>query len=103
MTKPSRAISRCNSAETFGGSAEPSGVCSAARRSAALRRVGLKLRMPSRARVLFVLDEHPRIECAAQDGLLVTPGGTPSGIGAFVRYVLMVLKSKASASHLLCR
>ena len=29
----------------------PSGVCTAARRSAALRRVGLKLRMPSRARV----------------------------------------------------
>src|SRR6202049_2452424 len=37
MTKPSRAISRCNSAETFGGSAEPSGVCSVARRSAAPR------------------------------------------------------------------
>src|ERR1700720_830233 len=54
MTKPSRAISRCNSAETFGGSAEPSGVCSVPRRSAALRRVGLKLRMPSRARVPFI-------------------------------------------------
>src|SRR3984893_6578930 len=37
MTKPSRAISRSNSAETFGGSAEPSGVCSVARRSAAPR------------------------------------------------------------------
>src|ERR1700731_1503980 len=37
MTKPSRAISRCNSAETFGGSAEPSGVCSVPRRSAAPR------------------------------------------------------------------
>src|ERR1700730_9744639 len=37
VTKPSRAISRCNSAETFGGSAEPSGVCSVARRSAAPR------------------------------------------------------------------
>jgi hypothetical protein len=36
-TKPRRAISRCNSAETFGGSAEPSGVCSVARRSAAWR------------------------------------------------------------------
>src|ERR1700737_4213301 len=54
MTKPSRAISRCSSAETFGGSAEPSGVCSVPRRSAALRRVGLKLRMPSRARVPFI-------------------------------------------------
>src|SRR5271168_1047676 len=29
-TKPRRAISRCNSAETFGGSVEPSGVCSVA-------------------------------------------------------------------------
>src|SRR5258708_29351377 len=37
MTKPSRGIWRCNSAETFGGSAEPSGVCSVARRSAAPR------------------------------------------------------------------
>jgi hypothetical protein len=45
---------RCNSPETFGGSTEPSGVCSVARRSAALRRVGLKLRMPSRARVPFI-------------------------------------------------
>ncbi len=35
--EPSRAISRCNSAETFGGSAEPSGVCSVARGSAAPR------------------------------------------------------------------
>src|ERR1700726_4724285 len=37
MTNPSRAMGRCNSAETFGGSAEPSGVCSVPRRSAALR------------------------------------------------------------------
>ena len=37
--------------ETFGGNGTPSGVCSAARRSAALRSVGLKLRMPSRATV----------------------------------------------------
>jgi len=47
-------MSRCNSAKTFAGSGEPSGVCSVARRSAALRRVGLKLRMPSRARVPFI-------------------------------------------------
>ena len=51
MTNPSRAISRCSSAETFGGNGTPSGVCSVARRSAALRSVGLKLRMPSRMRV----------------------------------------------------
>src|SRR6202047_1005274 len=42
---------RRSSAKRFGGSGMPSGVCSVARRSAALRRVGLKLRMPSRARV----------------------------------------------------
>src|SRR5438552_15834509 len=54
VTKPSRAMSRCSWAETFGGSGEPSGVCSVARRSAALRSVGLKVRMPSRARVPFI-------------------------------------------------
>src|ERR1700726_2409188 len=53
-TKPSRALSRCNSPETFGGSGMPSGVRTVARRSAALRRVGLKLRMPSRARVALM-------------------------------------------------
>jgi hypothetical protein len=42
-------MSRCSSAKVFGGSGMPSGVCTVARRSAALRRVGLKLRMPSRA------------------------------------------------------
>jgi hypothetical protein len=51
ITKPSRAMSRSSSAETFGGSGEPSGVDRAARCSAALRRVGLKFRMPSRASV----------------------------------------------------
>src|SRR6516165_2893383 len=53
-TKPSRARSRCSSAEVFGGSGMPSGVRTVARRSAALRRVGLKLRMPSRAKVDFI-------------------------------------------------
>ena len=53
-TKPSRAMSRCSSAKVFGGSGMPSGVRAVARRSAALRRVGLKLRMPSRARVDFI-------------------------------------------------
>jgi hypothetical protein len=47
-------MSRCNSATVFGGSGMPSGVCTVARRSAALRRVGLKLRIPSRARVDFI-------------------------------------------------
>jgi hypothetical protein len=50
VTKPRRAISRCNSAETFGGSAEPSGVCSVARRSAALPAVQHR-KQPFRARV----------------------------------------------------
>src|ERR1700756_2412337 len=54
ITKPSRAISRCSSAKVFGGSGMPSGVCTVARRSAALRRGGLKLRMPSRTRVDFI-------------------------------------------------
>jgi hypothetical protein len=39
------------SAAIFGGRGMPSGVCTVARRSAALRRLGLKSRMPSRARV----------------------------------------------------
>src|ERR1700730_14483340 len=47
-------MSRCSSANTFGGSGVPSGVCTVARRSAALRRVGLKLRTPSRASVAFI-------------------------------------------------
>src|ERR1700756_774213 len=47
-------MSRCSSAKVFGGSGMPSGVSTVARRSAALRRVGLKLRMPSRARVDFI-------------------------------------------------
>ena len=57
----------------FGGNGEPSGVDRAARRSAALRRVGLKLRMPSRARVPFMrftnrvrsLTRHSRSDWAA--------------------------------------
>ena len=51
ITNLSRAMSRSSSAATFGGNGEPSGVDRAARCSAALRRVGLKLRMPSRARL----------------------------------------------------
>src|SRR6516225_117983 len=54
ITNLSRAMSRSSSAATFGGNGEPSGVDRAARCSAALRRVGLKLRMPSRARVPFM-------------------------------------------------
>jgi hypothetical protein len=54
MTTPSRVMSRCSSAKVLGGSGMPSGVCTLARRSAALRRVGLKLRMPSRVRVDFI-------------------------------------------------
>ena len=52
--KSRSAMSRSSSAETFGGSGEPTGVWRAAKRSAALRRVGVKLRMPSRASVPFI-------------------------------------------------
>ena len=45
---------RCSSAKALGGSGMPSGVRTVARRSAAWRRVGLKLRIPSRARVPFM-------------------------------------------------
>src|SRR5437763_14428434 len=47
-------MSRCSSAKVFGGSGMPSGVCTVATRSAALRRAGLKLRIPSRAKVDFI-------------------------------------------------
>jgi hypothetical protein len=50
------------SAKVFGGSGMPSGVCTVARRSAALRRVGLKLRMMElsyrRHRFLPVVIQH---------------------------------------------
>ena len=52
--KPSRAMSRRSSAKRVGRQRHALGVCAVARRSAALRRAGLKLRMPSRARVDFM-------------------------------------------------
>ena len=54
MTKRSRAMSRPSSAIVFGGSGIPSGVRSVPSRSDALRSVGLKPRMPRRARVPFI-------------------------------------------------
>ena len=47
-------MSRRSSASVFGGRASPSGVRSASRRSAAFRRVGLKPRMPRRARAPLI-------------------------------------------------
>jgi hypothetical protein len=47
-------MSRRSSAKVFGGSAMPSGVRNAARRSAALRNVDLKPRMPKRTRQLLI-------------------------------------------------
>ena len=47
-------MSRRSSARVFGGRAPPSGVRSVSRRSAALRRVGLKPRMPRRARPALI-------------------------------------------------
>ena len=49
-----RAMARRSSAAVFGGRGAPSGVCSASRRSGALRRVGLMPRMPRRARLPFI-------------------------------------------------
>jgi hypothetical protein len=43
-------MSRRSSASVFGGRVTPSGVRSVSRRPGALRKVGLKLRMPRRAR-----------------------------------------------------
>src|SRR5262245_32156936 len=46
-----RARSRCSSASVLGGIGSPSGVRKCSRRSGAFLSLGLKLRMPSRARV----------------------------------------------------
>src|ERR1700731_1032844 len=54
MIKRSRAMSRRSSRSVFAGSGTPSGVTSVARRSGALRNVGLKLRTPKGARQLFI-------------------------------------------------
>src|SRR5271157_2618312 len=48
MTKRNRAMSRRSSRSVFGGRGTPSGVPSMARRSGALRNVGLKFRIPKR-------------------------------------------------------
>jgi hypothetical protein len=69
-------MSRSSSAETFGGSGEPSGVYRAARCSAALPRVGLKWRMPNRARAPLDAVHKPR---AFPDQALALPIG-PLGI-----------------------
>src|SRR4051794_13063832 len=53
-TSRSRAMSRRSSGSVFGGNGAPSAVRSAARRSGALRRVGLKPRTPRRARAPFI-------------------------------------------------
>src|SRR5215218_1500968 len=54
MTNRSRAMSRRSSSSVLGGSGTPSGVRSAARRSGALRNVGLKVRTPKRAKHPFI-------------------------------------------------
>ena len=50
MTNRRRAMSRRSSSSVLGGSGTPSGVRSAARRSGALRKVGLKVRTPKRTK-----------------------------------------------------
>src|SRR5215468_4400425 len=69
-------MSRCSSAKAFGGTGVPSGVCIVARRSAAWRKVGLKLRMPSRAREELHPVHEPR---AFLDQALALPIG-PLGV-----------------------
>src|SRR5205823_5079448 len=68
--KPSRAMSRRSSAKVFGGSGTPSGVCTVARRSAALRRVGLRPAMLPRYRdtrgMDYVRFDATRLEPARQ-------------------------------------
>ena len=54
MTKRNRARSRRSSAKVLGGNETPSGVQSAFTRSGAVRRVGLKFRMPKRTRHAFI-------------------------------------------------
>jgi hypothetical protein len=61
--------------QAFGGNGMPAGVCTIARRSAALRRVGLKLRMPSRARVDSYVVHNPRVFLDQAVALAVWPLG----------------------------
>jgi hypothetical protein len=53
-TSASLVMSRRSSSRIFGGSPVPSGVHNAAKRCGALRKCGLKPRMPSRASALFM-------------------------------------------------
>jgi hypothetical protein len=54
LTSCRRVMSRCSSAMVLAGRATPCGVRSAPNRSGALRKFGLKLPMPRRAKVLFI-------------------------------------------------
>src|SRR6516162_7727079 len=66
----------------------PSGVCTLARRSAALRRVGLKLRMPSRARVDFIRFTM-RVRSPTRFALAVWPLGILFGNRGHARHAAM--------------
>ena len=77
-----RAMSRCSSANTFGGSGMPSGVRTVARRSAALCRVGLKLRTPTGQLGLHSVDDartFPDQALALRFGRLAS-SSTPSAL-----------------------
>jgi hypothetical protein len=81
MTKRSRAISRRSSASVFGGSGTPSAVRRLSRRSAALRRVGLKpLKAEAGQGALHSIDDAGAL---ADQVLALTVG--PLGIFLFRR------------------
>src|SRR5580693_6707846 len=82
-------MSRCSSAKVFGGSGTPSGVCTVARRSAALRRIGLKLRMPSRAKVGLYPVHNSRAFPHQTVALAVRPFGVLFGNRGHARHAAM--------------
>src|SRR3954452_10685147 len=82
-------MSRCSSAKVFGGSGTPSGVCTVARRSAALRRVGLKLRMPSRGQARLYPVHNARAFPDQAVALAVGPLGVLFGYRGHARHAAM--------------
>jgi hypothetical protein len=82
-------MSRCSSAKVFGGSGTPSGVCTVARRSAALRRVGLKLRNPQPGQGGLYPVHNPRAFPHQAVALAVRPLGVLFGNRGHARHAAM--------------
>ena len=82
-------MSRCSSANTFGGRGMPSGVRTVARRSAALRRVGLKLRTPSRACSVAFIRLTMRVRSPTRHSRPVRPLGVLFGNRRDARHATM--------------